>query len=160
MWWLTDNVANGSGTCIQIILYSLWALGIQTQLRPSLSIAVWAQKKKVFGGIKSSEYCTIQTHVFQINGTSENKNVVHCSWRMREQPNTHVCCWNGKSCKCYLEVMNSMRVLTFPSCSTEMSTSLRRVVCRCDTAALLFPKLILDEVELELSPESVIGEGW
>lgn len=53
-----------------------------------------------------------------------------------------------------------MRVLTFPSCSTERSTSLRMVVCRCEMAALLFPKLILEEVELELSPESVMGEGW
>lgn len=60
----------------------------------------------------------------------------------------------------YLEVMNSMRVLTFPSCSTERSTSPRRVVWRCEMAALLFPKLILEEVELELSPESVIGDGW
>lgn len=66
----------------------------------------------------------------------------------------------GKRRHCYLEVMNSMRVLTFPSCSTEMSTSLRTVVCRWEMAELLFPKLILEEVELELSPESVIGEGW
>lgn len=56
--------------------------------------------------------------------------------------------------------MNSMRVFTFSSCSTEMSTSLRMVVCIWDMAALVFPKLMLEEVELELSPESVIGEGW
>lgn len=60
----------------------------------------------------------------------------------------------------YLEVINSMRVLTFPSCSTEMSTSPRRVAWSCEMAALLFPKLILEEVELELSPESVMGEVW
>lgn len=56
--------------------------------------------------------------------------------------------------------MNSMRVFTFSSCSTVRSTSLRIVVWRWGTVVLVFPKLMLEEVELELSPESVIGEGW
>lgn len=87
----------------------------------------------------------------------KNRFTVADKWKNNLTP---ICCWNSKNCKYYLEVMNSMRVLTFPSCSTEMSTSLRTVVCRWETAALLFPRLMLEEVELELSPESVIGEGW
>lgn len=83
-------------------------------------------------------------------GIPENSDLAYTVWLP----------WRRQELRGYLEVMNSMRVLTFPSCSTERSTSPRRVAWRCEMAALLFPKLILEEVELELSPESVIGEGW
>lgn len=58
----------------------------------------------------------------------------------------------------YLELINSMRFLTFSSCSAESCTSLSSVWGRWGKAVP--PRLILDEVELELKPESVIGEGW
>lgn len=59
----------------------------------------------------------------------------------------------------HLEVMNSIRALAFSSCSTVTSTSLRSVGERWDTALAPAPRLILDDVELELRPESVIGDG-
>lgn len=55
--------------------------------------------------------------------------------------------------------MNSIRALAFSSCSTVTSTSLRSVGERWDTALAPAPRLILDDVELELRPESVIGDG-
>lgn len=59
----------------------------------------------------------------------------------------------------HLEVINSIRALAFSSCSTVTSTSLRSVGERWDTALTPAPRLILDDVELELRPESVIGDG-
>lgn len=59
----------------------------------------------------------------------------------------------------HLEVINSMRALTFSSCSAVALTSLRNVGERCDRAVPPAPRLILDDVELELRPESVIGDG-
>lgn len=59
----------------------------------------------------------------------------------------------------HLEVINSIRALAFSSCSTVTSTSLRSVGERWDTALAPAPRLILDDVELELRPESVIGDG-
>lgn len=51
-----------------------------------------------------------------------------------------------------------MSFLTFSSCSADSCTSLSSVWGRCGKAVP--PRLILDDVELELKPESVIGEGW
>lgn len=59
----------------------------------------------------------------------------------------------------HLEVMNSMRALTFSSCSAVASTSLRSEGERWDRAVPPAPRLILDDVELELRPESVMGDG-
>lgn len=59
----------------------------------------------------------------------------------------------------HLEVMNSIRALAFSSCSAVTSTSLRSVGDRWGSAVPPAPRLILEEVELELRPESVIGEG-
>lgn len=59
----------------------------------------------------------------------------------------------------HLEVMNSMRALTFSCCSAVASTSLRSGGERWDIADPIAPRLILDDVELELRPESVIGDG-
>ena len=56
--------------------------------------------------------------------------------------------------------MNSMRDLTFSSCSAVTSTSLRNVGERWDRAVPPAPRLMLEDVELELRPESVIGDGW
>lgn len=59
----------------------------------------------------------------------------------------------------HLDVMNSIRALAFSSCSTLASTSLKSVGERCDRAVPPAPRLILEEVELELRPESVMGDG-
>lgn len=55
--------------------------------------------------------------------------------------------------------MNSMRHLTFSSCSGGASTSLSSVGERWGRAAPPAPRLMLEEVEQELRPESVIGDG-
>lgn len=59
----------------------------------------------------------------------------------------------------HLEVINSMRALIFSSCSAEASTSLMSVGESWDRAAAPAPRLMLEDVELELRPESVIGDG-
>lgn len=59
----------------------------------------------------------------------------------------------------HLDVMNSMRALDFSSCSAVTSTSLSSVGERWDSALPPAPRLILEDVELELRPESVIGDG-
>lgn len=59
----------------------------------------------------------------------------------------------------HLDVMKSMRPLIFSSCSAVTSTSLSSEGERCDRAAPPVPRLILEDVELELRPESVIGDG-
>lgn len=64
-----------------------------------------------------------------------------------------------KFSEAHLDVINSMRVLAFSSCSAVASTSLRSVGERWDRAAPPAPRLILEDVELELRPESVIGDG-
>lgn len=156
---MTGNAANEGSIYIQIILYSLWVLSIQTWLSPFLIYnLVWAKEESLV----ASNFLNIAQDkpVFSKSMTLWKTKIGFTEADKWNDDLTEVYGWNGKSCKCYLEVMNSMRVLTFPSCSTEMSTSLRIVVCRWEMAALLFPKLILEEVELELSPESVMGEGW
>ena len=55
--------------------------------------------------------------------------------------------------------MNSIRALAFSSCSAVTSTSLRRLGERWDKAVPPAPRLMLEDVELELRPESVIGDG-
>lgn len=67
--------------------------------------------------------------------------------------------FDNKTGSSHLEVMNSIRALTFSSCSAVTSTSLRSVGERWDRAVPPAPRLILDDVELELRPESVIGDG-
>lgn len=155
---MTASVANGSGICILIILPPLWPLGTQTRLRSSSGRTMWTQKTSLEASTFPS--VTQYRHMY-------SKSVARQQWKtglpiadkFHERLNTaQLPEW--RELWRYLEVMNSMRVLTFPSCSTEMSTSLRIVVCRWEMAALLFPRLILEEVELELSPESVMGEGW
>lgn len=59
----------------------------------------------------------------------------------------------------HLDVMNSMRALIFSSCSAVASTSQRSDGERWDRALPPAPRLILDDVELVLRPESVIGDG-
>lgn len=60
----------------------------------------------------------------------------------------------------HLDVMKSMRPLIFSSWSAETSTSLSSEGDRWDRAVPPVPRLMLEDVELELRPESVIGDGW
>lgn len=53
-----------------------------------------------------------------------------------------------------------MRTLTFSSCSAVTFTSLSSVGVRWDSADAPAPRLILEDVELVLKPESVMGDGW
>lgn len=58
--------------------------------------------------------------------------------------------------------MNSMRPLTFSFCSAVVSISLRSEGDMCDRAVPPdppVPRLMLDDVELVLKPESVTGDG-
>lgn len=146
-------------TVVQIILHSLWALNHSDMIKAFLTCnLVWAKEESLV----ASNFLNLahDKPVFSKSMTLWKTKTGFAEADKWNDDLTEVYGWDGKSRKCYLEVMNSMRVLTFPSCSTEMSTSLRIVVCRWEMAALLFPKLILEEVELELSPESVMGEGW
>lgn len=59
----------------------------------------------------------------------------------------------------HLDVMNSMRAFAFSSCSALTSTSLMSVGERWVRVVPPAPRLILEDVELELRPESVIGDG-
>lgn len=71
------------------------------------------------------------------------------------------CCNEAKYS--HLEVMNSIRALTFSFCSAVVSISLRREGDMCDRAVPPdppVPRLMLEEVELVLRPESVTGDGW
>lgn len=56
--------------------------------------------------------------------------------------------------------MKSMRPLIFSSWSAETSTSLSSEGDRWDSTVPPVPRLMLEDVELELRPESVIGDGW
>lgn len=56
--------------------------------------------------------------------------------------------------------MNSMRALTFWSCTVERSTWGSMLGGNGEKAAAPTPRLMLEEVEEELKPESVMGEGW
>lgn len=60
----------------------------------------------------------------------------------------------------HLDVMNSMRPLALSSCSALISASMRSVGERWDKVLLPAPRLMLEDVELVLRPESVIGDGW
>lgn len=58
--------------------------------------------------------------------------------------------------------MNSIRALTFSFCSAVVSISLRSDGDMCDIAVppdIPAPRLMLEEVELVLKPESVTGDG-
>lgn len=57
----------------------------------------------------------------------------------------------------YLVVRNSMSLLAFSSVSAAVSASSASCVI-CGRFPLLPPRLMLEEVELELSPESGTGE--
>ena len=59
----------------------------------------------------------------------------------------------------YLVVRNSMSLFAFSSISAAASTSSTSWVI-CGRFPLLSPRLMLEEVELELSPESGTGEDW
>lgn len=59
----------------------------------------------------------------------------------------------------HLEVMNSIRALTFSFCSAVVSISLRSEGEMCDRGVPPVPRLMLDDVELMLRPESVTGDG-
>lgn len=59
----------------------------------------------------------------------------------------------------YLVVRNSMSLFAFPSASAAVPTSSASWVI-CGRFPLLPPRLMLDEVELELRPESSTGDGW
>lgn len=59
----------------------------------------------------------------------------------------------------HLVVRNSMSLLAFSSVSAAVSASSTSWVI-CGRFPLLPPRLMLEEVELELSPESGTGEHW
>lgn len=59
----------------------------------------------------------------------------------------------------YLVVRNSMSLFAFSSVSEAASTSSTSCVI-CGRFPLLPPRLMLEEVELELSPESGTGDDW
>lgn len=59
----------------------------------------------------------------------------------------------------YLVVRNSINLFAFSSDSAAVSTSSTSCVI-CGRFPLLPPRLMLEEVELELKPESGTGEDW
>lgn len=59
----------------------------------------------------------------------------------------------------YLVVRNSMSLLAFSSVSAAVSTSSTSWVI-CGRFPLLPPRLMLEDVELELRPESGTGDDW
>lgn len=59
----------------------------------------------------------------------------------------------------YLVVRNSINLFAFSSDSAAVSTSSTSCVI-CGRFPLLPPRLILEEVELELKPESGTGDDW
>lgn len=63
------------------------------------------------------------------------------------------------TCLHYLVVRNSINLFAFSSVSAAVSMSSTSCVI-CGRFPLLPPKLILEEVELELRPESGTGDDW
>lgn len=70
-------------------------------------------------------------------------------------------CWKKKKpwSKQYLVVRNSISLLVFSSDSVEDSSSSSRSAVICGRFPMLPPRLTLDDVEDELSPESATGDA-